>query len=45
MIPAHNGIAWARTFYVAGSLYFIQVPEIKDFLQVHTQYISTCTKG
>jgi hypothetical protein len=45
MIPAHNGIAWAWNFYVAGSLYFIQVPEINNFLQLCIQYISTCVKG
>ena len=39
MKPAHNGIAWARIFSVAGILCFIQVLEIKDFLHLHTQYI------
>jgi len=45
MKPAHTGIAWAQIFSVTGGLCFLQVLEIKDFLQLHTQYISTCVKG
>lgn len=43
--PAHNGIAWGRFFSEAGCLCCIQVLEIKDFVQLHTHYISSCVKG